>query len=301
MKNKTKIGLVENGVFPILTNSKGPLDTELSIPGTLQGEGKLIGIPSIFIRTSGCNLKCAWMGANKKGSLCDTPYSSFNPEKNMVEIDHIIQLVEVNACNLDKKVINHIVITGGEPTIQMEPLIELCKKLKEKDYHITLETNATIYNQELSEYVDLISMSPKLVSSTPYASHLEETGVKYDSNRALRHSLTRLNIEVIQNYIDSCYEKYGDSDVGENGIYKTFWKDFQLKFVVSNEEDMNEIHYILSKLKNWESQDIVLMPEGIDDESLKSRSKIALYHCIKNGWRFTPRLHINIWGNKKSI
>ena len=93
-----KINLVENGVFPITKDAEGnllegALDTGLSSPGTVQGEGKLLGTSCLFIRTSGCNLRCAWVGADGNGSPCDTPYSSHHAEKNMMEVDDVVKLV----------------------------------------------------------------------------------------------------------------------------------------------------------------------------------------------------------------
>ena len=87
-----KINLVQGGIFPIKDNLEVD-STGLSVAGTIQGEGKLIGTTCLFIRTSACNLRCAWLGADGQGSPCDTPYSSHKPEKNIMEIDDIIEIV----------------------------------------------------------------------------------------------------------------------------------------------------------------------------------------------------------------
>ena len=71
---------------------------------SIQGEGKLVGVPSIFIRTSGCNLRCTW---------CDTPYTSWNPEGETQTIDEILERTRTFAGR-------HIVLTGGEPMIASE-------------------------------------------------------------------------------------------------------------------------------------------------------------------------------------
>ena len=68
---------------------------------SLQGEGSLVGVPSVFIRTSGCNLRCAW---------CDTPYASWNPEGKNRSIDELI-------AEIDRHPTEHVVLTGGEPMI----------------------------------------------------------------------------------------------------------------------------------------------------------------------------------------
>src|SRR5947209_6068629 len=95
---------------------------------SLQGEGKLTGVPSTFIRASGCNLRCTW---------CDTPYASWNPEGETLSVPQILDAVA-------KYPATHIVLTGGEPMI-MPDIAELCSALKEKNYHITIETAATVF------------------------------------------------------------------------------------------------------------------------------------------------------------
>lgn len=304
MKNKIILNLVENGIFPIVKNKYGEKttspDTGYDISGTLQGEGKLIGIPSIFVRTSGCNLKCAWKTVDGgKGSLCDTPYSSFNPERSSWGIEDILKTILVNI-DYPRGGINNIIISGGEPTIQIEPLVELVVALKRYNLDITLETNATIFNPILADNLNLISMSPKLSSSTPHQANLKDTGIDYKFPIAMAHEKNRKNIEVIQKYIDSCH--YEVEDNGEKIVLRWPDKDFQLKFVISSENDIKEIieEYLL-KLKNVNPSDVVLMPEGVTQEAIEEKSHWVIKQCIKNGWRYTPRLHIDIWGNKKGI
>ena len=68
---------------------------------SIQGEGSLIGVPSVFVRTSGCNLRCTW---------CDTPYTSWQPEGQLLSVDEVISQVEAYKAR-------HVVVTGGEPMI----------------------------------------------------------------------------------------------------------------------------------------------------------------------------------------
>src|SRR5690242_18024276 len=113
---------------------------------SIQGEGKLGGVPSVFVRASGCNLRCTW---------CDTPYASWNPQGDDVGVDEIVRRVgEYRA--------THVVVTGGEPMI-MPDIAELCEALKHAGHHITLETAATVYK---AVRIDLASLSPKLSNST---------------------------------------------------------------------------------------------------------------------------------------
>lgn len=293
-----KINLVDNGIFPVVVDHNnnalhGELDTGLRIPGTVQGEGKLLGTSVIFIRTSGCNLKCSWVGADGLGSLCDTPYSSHKPEKNMTPVDDIVQTI-INNSKIAN--IKHIVISGGEPTIQTEALKDLVRKLRDNGYHITIETNATIHDKELSAMTDLMSMSPKLSSSTPWESHLVGTNVEYNERRALHHDKIRINTNAIIKNIEVA--------VGAGN-------DYQLKFVVSDQRDMDEILDIYNNVKkHFESiekgyyitpDDVVLMPEGITEHDLRQRYNVCLKNALLYGFRFTPRLHVTLFGLKRGV
>lgn len=119
---------------------------------SVQGEGRFTGTPSVFIRTSGCNLRC-W--------FCDTRYASWEPEGDSWTIETIVGEVT-------KWPSTHVVITGGEPMI-FEELGQLCQELRRQQRHITIETAGTIH-RDLE--CDLWSISPKLSNSTPidYAS-----------------------------------------------------------------------------------------------------------------------------------
>jgi 7-carboxy-7-deazaguanine synthase len=275
-----KLNLVKGGIFPIKDNLTTD-STNFKYSGTFQGEGKLIGTPCLFIRTSACNLRCAWVGLDGKGSPCDTPYSSHHPEKNIMEIDDIIKIVVENTKDQN---IKHIVISGGEPTMQTKSLEELLIRLKELKYHTTIETNATIYSDIISKNTDLVSMSPKLSSSTPHQNNLKDTGIKYDEKWVEKHDRLRLNIPVIQSYIN-------DKVSGLN--------DFQLKFVISSDIDIIEIEEILNQLQGFEPSDICLMPEGTDVNTLNSRTGWIAEQALKRGWRFSPRLHVMMFGKNR--
>jgi 7-carboxy-7-deazaguanine synthase len=116
---------------------------------SVQGEGLLTGVPSVFVRTSGCNLRC-W--------FCDTPYTSWSPEGGDMSTDEIVAQVE----EWDSQ---HVVVTGGEPMLHAE-LIPLCEHLHAIGRHITIETAGTL---DLPVACDLMSISPKFASSAPSA------------------------------------------------------------------------------------------------------------------------------------
>ncbi len=296
-----KINLVRNGIFPITRSAGGGETggapaTGYGFPGTLQGEGKLAGIPVIFIRTSGCNLRCTWTTADGEISICDTPYASHYPDE--VEAWETADIVSTVRANLGP--IRHVVISGGEPTIQPGPLTELAKRLKkEMEVHITLETNGVLYVPELTTYVDLFSISPKLKSSEPDSKKNKKLDVPVEGNYIRDHRKFRVNTDTLQKYINACmnFGSYYGERPGSAPERKTN-KDFQLKFVITGEEDMDEIRRdFLEPLSFVNNDDVLLMPVGGTPELLKRTTDLAARLAIRNGYRFTPRLQIDLWGD----
>jgi 7-carboxy-7-deazaguanine synthase len=161
------------------------------------------------------------------------------------------------------------VLTGGEPMIMPE-IGELCDRLKVRGRHLTIETAATVFK---GVKLDLASLSPKLANSTP-------TG--RDGGRfAATHERQRMNLPVIQAFVDSS-------------------PDFQLKFVVSSEEDLTEIRDVLRQLKGWAASDVLLMPEGTDAATLDARAGWVSEVCKREGFRYCPRLHVALYGNRRA-
>jgi 7-carboxy-7-deazaguanine synthase len=217
---------------------------------SIQGEGKLAGVPSVFVRTSGCNLRCTW---------CDTPYASWEPEGEERPVSEIVARVATFGAR-------HVVLTGGEPMIMPE-IAQLCDALKERGHHLTIETAATVFHKIK---LDLASLSPKLANSTP---------LQRDEGRfAAAHERQRMNLPVIQQFIDSS-------------------PDLQLKFVVSQEADLEEVQRVLGQLTGWTPADVLLMPEGIDAGTLNQRSGWVSELCKREGFRFCPRLHVHLYGH----
>jgi len=118
---------------------------------SLQGEGELTGVPSVFVRTSGCNLRCNW---------CDTPYASWHPEGRPHTVEQVVAAVQAFPAA------RHVVLTGGEPMIAPD-LKALADELKLLGYHLTIETAATVVPAGIA--CDLASLSPKLLNSAPDA------------------------------------------------------------------------------------------------------------------------------------
>ncbi len=272
---KVTITLAQDGIFPITKDKDGkPLPytpaSGLNFPGTIQGEGKLNGVPSLFVRLAGCNLHCSWQTDRGNVSACDTAYAAYAVKNSYtLSVEDIYKTIKENTEN-----IRHIVITGGEPFLQAEALQKLCEQLKKDDYHLTIETNATLFDAALASHTDLFSLSPKLQSSVPPPPFQE------------KHNRIRVNPEVIQHFIS---------------FARRSGKDFQLKFVYAAEKDIEEIHALLSQLQGWKNEDILLMPLGGNADELRLNIHKTLTHCIRNGWRYCDRLHISLFGSKQGV
>lgn len=219
---------------------------------SIQGEGKLTGVPSAFIRISGCNLRCTW---------CDTPYASWNPEGTERTVEALV--AEVIAWGA-----RHVVLTGGEPLITPE-IVPLAEQLHALGLHLTLETAGTIH-RDLP--IDLWSVSPKLSNSTPWQ--------REHGRFARAHDAQRINLPVLRRIIDTA-------------------KDLQFKFVVASEQDLTEIDALLAQLPPLAPADILLMPEGTDPATLHSRQNWLVELCRQRGFRYCPRLHIDLFGNTR--
>jgi 7-carboxy-7-deazaguanine synthase len=217
---------------------------------SIQGEGILTGVPSLFIRVSGCNLRCRW---------CDTPYTSWAPEGEDWPLDRLLEWVK------GFPVYRHVVLTGGEPMLFPE-LVPLSKQLRAAGLHITVETAGTVHR---SVECDLMSISPKLANSTPD-----------DPAWSNRHDERRIQPALLQR------------------LTREF--AHQLKFVVQSPADLPEIQEIQA-LCGTPNDRVLVMPEGVDVSTLQERSLWLVELCKDFGYRFTPRLHVLLYGHQRGV
>jgi 7-carboxy-7-deazaguanine synthase len=232
------------------------------IYSSLQGEGLLTGTPSVFVRASGCNLRC-W--------FCDTPYTSWESEGEDWSVDEIVaESARLGALLADKSLglpRPHAVLTGGEPMLFAE-LIPLCDRLHAAGWHITIETAGTLY---LPVRCDLMSISPKLASSTPPA----ERAGKWQS----RHEIVRHQPDVIRRLI----EDY----------------DYQLKFVIDTPADCKLVQHWLAEFPQARRDRVLLMPQGTDVAGLAVIGEWLEPYCREQGFVFCPRKHIEWFGARR--
>ncbi len=220
---------------------------------SLQGEGELAGVPSVFVRTSGCNLRCVW---------CDTPYASWRPEGTSMTVAEIVAEVLRHPAR-------HVVLTGGEPMVA-PGIGELAAELRALGRHITIETAATVTPGGIA--CDLASLSPKLLNSAP--------DPRQHATWRRKHEELRWRPEVVRAWL----EAYA----------------WQLKFVVTRPEDVAEIEGMLAQLPGDPPRHkVLLMPEGTTAEVLRRRATWVAEVCQRQGFRYAPRLQIELYGNRR--
>ncbi len=216
---------------------------------SIQGEGTLAGVPSFFIRTSGCNLRCAW---------CDTPYTSWRPEGRRRTVGDLV--AEARAAGR-----RHVVVTGGEPLLQRE-IGPLTAALVAAGLHVTVETAGTLA-PEFS--CSLLSVSPKTANSDPGGSVGE------------RHRCLRVELGPLRALLDR-------------------HREHQLKFVVRGEDDIGEITDLVRRLAAAADR-VLLMPEGRTAAEVAQHAGAVAALCMRHGFRYSPRLHLDLFGGGRGV
>tara|TARA_B110000046_G_scaffold182656_1_gene217108 strand:+ start:1035 stop:1787 length:753 start_codon:yes stop_codon:yes gene_type:complete len=240
---------------------------------TIQGEGKCAGNPSVFIRFGKCNMLCPGFeveyetpsGIKKFG--CDSFYASDSAFRNEWKKYKTSQSLIDEVSKILPKYKVDIVITGGEPLLYWHDL-EFQKFLKyyvDNDYLVTIETNASIDIQLKEKWHEkiLFSMSVKLSNSSEKISK-------------------RINIQTLNNIINKSKASY-------------------LKFVLDKcfiKNATNEIDDIMKQIPDC---DVYLMPLGDTSELIDTNSLSAIELALEKGYKYSDRLHIRVWNNKRGV
>ena len=203
---------------------------------SVQGEGKTVGQPAVFLRLGGCNLRCAW---------CDSKYTyedgkTGNGDNEVYTVDEVLEMITGYP-------IHRLIVTGGEPLLQQKELGELLRKLE--GYVVEIETNGSV-RSEIDTEVTQFNVSPKLSGSgvEPYP------------------------LQILPSR-------------------KTTYK-----FVISRPEEVQEVQ-LYAKCYQIPSDQIWLMPEGMNKEALFEKELWLAPLAEQCGYHFTQREHIIMWGN----
>lgn len=239
---------------------------------TIQGEGKLIGTPSIFIRLARCNMSCIGFGVEYKtpnGKIkksCDTYYAvdpAFKKEWQKLNSEETIKKVSKLLPNYKID----IIITGGEPLLywKNEEFQKLLKYYILNNHQVTIETNASIDIKLVEDYQRkiLFSMSVKLSNS-----------LETEKKRVNRNTIEEITSKTKNSYF---------------------------KFVVDKKSINTIENEIKDIIKNIKKPEVYLMPLGSSNEGIDKNSQAVINMAIKNGFKYSDRLHIRVWDNKRGV
>ncbi len=236
---------------------------------SIQGEGYRSGVPSIFVRLSGCNLQCVWCDTDYTWNFAGTPYRHQNDRRpdyrkfNRSEVQCRLTIAETQLAIAEFPCLN-VIFTGGEPLLQSAALGKLMAQLRDANagYRFDFETNGTRQPDSVIEsFEPRYNVSPKLANS----------------------GLTRE--QRIDNDVLRCFA---------SSPRATF------KFVCQHEQDLAEVLELV-ELTGIAAERVFLMPEATSRELLVERREWLIGECLAKGFRYSDRLHVAVWGARRGV
>ena len=230
---------------------------------SLQGEGRFVGTPSVFIRLGGCNLRCPGFPCDTQKAIDAKKYS--NIWSNAESAEEVLSQIDRVISSKTSARVDHVVITGGEPTLHFSnPIfIDLAKKLSDRGCRITVETNATVdvdfeINPIIKEFV--FAMSVKLSNS-----------MEPREKRVRKESIKNLAVNIKESFF---------------------------KFVIADDTLKDEIAEIITIAPELP---VYCMPQGATKEELDMTCKSVFEFCVKEGFAYSDRTHIRVYGKKEGV
>ncbi|MFC0685675.1 7-carboxy-7-deazaguanine synthase QueE [Novosphingobium clariflavum] len=235
---------------------------EPEVFASLQGEGASMGRPSTFVRLSRCNLACQW---------CDTAYTWRFTGDNRFHRDDLAFERKANQVMAEEAEVaqmvadlppDRLVITGGEPLLQGAQLARMLAALDEArpGMHVEIETNGSV---------------------APHAA-LDARVQQYNVSPKLSHSGNPAELALVPERLEAWS--------ADPRAY--------FKFVIAEPADVDEVRALKARY-NIPAERIFLMPEGRSSDVIRQRSPWLSDICTQEGYRFTDRLHIHIWGDTR--
>ena len=284
---------------------------------SVQGEGKFVGVPSVFLRTFGCNFRCMNFGVDKsvgdrweqhkRGERynaevkqllddgvhettkefndlpivhtgCDT-YASIYPEFkhfNMLRevdevVEHLLSLLPEGKWTMNNGQDIHLIMTGGEPLLAWQKLyINLFEHPRMRDLkNVTFETNTTQHLKD--DFYDYLNTQDRFEVTWSCSPKLSVSGEPWET--------------AIKPAVAADYRRVNGSDM-------------YLKFVVADQDDVDEVARAVSAYREaGVNVPVYLMPLGGRSEEYTLNVQEVADLCMERGWRFSPRLHISLFGN----
>jgi 7-carboxy-7-deazaguanine synthase len=236
---------------------------------SIQGEGKSVGQPSVFVRTSLCNLHCIWCDTDYTWNWVGTRFAHVHDARagyqKFVKKDWIAECAVTEVADAVARFgCENIILTGGEPMLQQPALVALANLLRSKSVHyrFEVETNGTLAPlADFDAAIDQYNVSPKLENSA--------------NPRRLREKPAALRFFAAS-------------------------PKANFKFVVAEKSDLDEV-LVLLKTYAIAPEKVWLMPEGTSAAALAKRRKWLVEICKQHGFRYSDRLHVQIWGAKKGV
>ena len=228
---------------------------------------KLIPVSEIFYSVQGEGVHAGTPSVflrtyfcNLTCTWCDTKYTWLNQSDSRSGVDYRRMTHRQVLSGVTAFGCRHLVLTGGEPLLHQAQLAPILRDLKNEGFVVEVETNGTISpTHKIVEWVDCFNVSPK-------------------TSNSLVEERKRTRPETLRAFVET----------------RKAW----FKFVVCAPSDLTEIEEIVSRF-GLPRERVLMMPEGVDGETLMARSRWLVEECKQRGFRFSPRLHILLYGNRR--